>query len=309
VPAILQCLHRTQDDWRRSVVIRGIQSIGPAATTAIPDLLACATGSSSHTTQAALAALRTFGAALVPHLPRLAELARDPTLKDWRSNFAELFTDLAKHTTGVLDPLRKLLRSALPAEKDDWNVRWSKKSTRECVLRGFTVLGSAAGAAISDLAPLVADPEVEVRRLVVHVLGTIGTSAAVVPLCRALTDTDDVVRVRAAEALAEQTDTSDETIAALVHAVGDREAKVRRAAVDALNKLKLATDAVRAALAEAVRDDDKKVAERAAIALRKVTPKEVKTLTKKEPKAKAEPKTPAEPKAKVPTTKGKKKPT
>jgi uncharacterized protein (TIGR02996 family) len=306
VPAILRCLNRTKDDWRRSVAVRGIQAIGPTAVSAIPTLLECVTGSGSQTADAALSALRTFGAALVPHLPRLVELARDPARKAARATFAELFADLATSTPDVLEPLRELLRTARPAEGDEWNARWPKKSIRTHALRGFAVLRRAAVSAIPDIVPLVADPEDDVRRQAVHVLGLLGTAAAIPPLCKALTDTDDVVRLRAVEALTGQGDTSGETVAGLVHAVGDREAKVRRAAVDALNKLKVSTPAARTALAEATRDNDKKVAERAAVALRKVTPKGAKAPAK-EPRVKTEPKEPAEPKSKRSTTKRKKK--
>jgi uncharacterized protein (TIGR02996 family) len=309
VPAILRYVRRTRDDWRRSVALRGIQSIGPTATSAIPTLLECAADSGSQTAYTAVAALRGFGPALVPHLPRIIELARAPACKNWRATFTDILADLAVHTPEVLEPLRTLLRDAQPVEGDDWNSRWLKKSTREFALRGLAVLRSAAGAAVRDVAPMVADPEAEVRRLAVHALGAFGTPAAVPPLCRALTDTDEVVRVRAAEALAGQGDTSDETVAGLVQAVGDREAKVRRAAVDALNKLKVATDAVRTALAGAVRDEDKKVAGRAAIALRKVTPKGAKeSKANSEPGVENEPNRSAEPRTAAPKTKGKKKP-
>jgi HEAT repeat protein len=237
-------------------------------------------------------ALREFSAALVPHLSRVVELARDPTCLQWRSAFTEILADLAVHTPDVLEPLRALLRDARPAEGDDWNSRWSKKSVREFALRGLATLRSTAAAALIDVAPLVADHEEDVRRWAVYVLGLFGDPAAVPPLCRALADSDELVRVRAAEALAGLGDVSDEPVAALVRAVADREAKVRRAAVDALNKLKASTDAVRVALVEAASDDDKRVAERAAIALRKVTPRDA-----KEPK---------EPKERAPKSKGKK---
>ena len=289
LPAILRCIERTTDDWRRSHTINCVQYIGPTATAAIPDLIRHVRGQSS-TAQAALAALRTFGAALVPHLPALLELNRTLAGK-YVCHFAELFVALATYTPDVLEPLREQLRGAIPADGDDWNARWSKKGLREQTLRGLATLRACGhvadvGPVVAEVAPLVADPEVEVRRGAVNLLDALGSPAALPPIHQALTDTDEQVRLRAAEALMRQGDTSDETLAALVHAVGDRAPRVRRAAVDALNKLKASTDAVRAALGEATRDDDTKVADRARIALKKAS---------------------AEPKAKAPRAKGKKK--
>jgi uncharacterized protein (TIGR02996 family) len=301
VPALLRCVRRTADDGRRARAIYGVQYIGPTATGAIPDLLEQLTGSGSQSAVAALNVLTKFGAALVPHLPQLVEVALDPARAHWRGTFAELFANLAPETPAVLEPLRELVRAAGPDEADakDWNARWAKRSVRDHALRGFAALGSEAAGALPEVAPLVTDPEVEIRRSAANVLTLIDAPGAVPLLCRALADIDEAVRFRAAEALAGKGDTSDETVAALVHAVGDRETKVRRAAIDALNKLKVSTPGARAALAEATRDDDKKVAERAAVALRKLTPKGA--------GAKVEEGSEAAPKAKAPKAKRKKK--
>jgi uncharacterized protein (TIGR02996 family) len=280
LPAVLRCLDRTAEDWRRMNVVRAVQYIGPSATAAIPALIGAARAGGRNTTSAALTTLRTYGAALVPHLPELLALANELG-SDYRSPFAEMYVAMAAHTPGVLEPVRVLLRGALPAEADDWNTRWAKRSVREAAIRALALMNTGRhiadpGAVAADLAPLVEDPEPEVRRATVRFVGALHTPAVVAPLCRALADTDDFVRQYAAEVLAIRGDNTDDTLAALVHAVGDRAPKVRRAAVDALNKLKASTETVRAALASATEDDDPKVAERARVALNKATPKAAK---------------------------------
>ncbi len=219
-----------------------------------------------------LPALRGFGAALKPHLPRLHELALRPEFAGHLSAFAELFASFAPGEPRVREPLRELLRAAAPGEPDDR--RWSNRSARQtCAAALFSFKDAAL---LPDLAPLVADPDVDIRRALVYQLDTLDTPA-VLPLVRQLlADTDDDVRTRALEVLTRRADSSDETVAALVGALEDRVPKIRRAAADALGKLKVGTDAVLAALAAATEDGDKKVAERAAIALKKATPKEPK---------------------------------
>lgn len=289
LPALIRALRRRTSDWSRTQVIQAIQSIGPTATDAIPELLSVIEDAEPNSTQAALSALRHFGTDLVPHLPRLIPLSRSGARTHWHPMFAELFAMLAEHTLDVLDPLRALLRAAMPTGNDakNWETRWAKERVREEAIRGFSRLKSDAVAAIPDIAPLVADPVENIRREAVRLLGAIGTAVALPPLREALSSMDEVVRLRATEILAEQGDTSDETIATLIHATEDRTPRVRRAAVDALGKLQVNSEAVQAALATALEDHDKKVAERAAIALKKVIPKE--------------------PKKSAPKTKGKKK--
>lgn len=276
VPALLECLDRSTNDWMRARVIYALQTIG--ATEAIPVFIREARTGDYHSTAAAFRALSAFRSELVPHLPALVQLERDPTRTQYLGTCAELFVALATYTPDVLDPLRAVLRDAQPSAADDWNARWSKKGRREHALRGFAVLRTCGHVSddvvaplVAEIAPFVEDPEVEVRRLAVTALSSFSVPAVAAALCRALADTDDLVRLRAADALASVGDTADETLAALVHTVSDRVPKVRRAAVDALNKLKASTDAVRAALEEATRDDDAKVAERARIALKKAS--------------------------------------
>jgi HEAT repeat protein len=265
-------LNDPTDDDLRTEAVRAIHALGPAATDAIPALVAALESlEPAHRRGEVLPVLGEFGAALVPHLPRLAELSRRPEFAEMRGSFATLFAKLAPHEPAAREPLRELLRAAAPNDAPDWNARATNKSTRQTCAAALLSFNDAS--LLPDLAPLLADPEADIRRDVVHRFDKLD-APAVLPLIRqALADTEESVRRRAIEVLARRADTSGETVDALVHALEDRAPKVRRAAADALGQLKIGTDAVLAALAAATEDADTKVAERAAIALKKVTPK------------------------------------
>ncbi|MCI0704480.1 MAG: HEAT repeat domain-containing protein [Planctomycetia bacterium] len=285
VPALLRGLDSIADDWQRAQVFGAISSIGPKATEAIPYIFRALAEPQTQTAHYALSCLRSFGAALVPYLPQLIELSRNPEHANWRVTFADLFASLATETPGVQEPLRELLRDSLPAtiKSNDWNDRWNKRNIRLTCMRGLLALKNVS--ILPDLVPLVTDPELDIRRDLVYLLNDFDTPA-VLPLIReSLTDTEESVRLRAIEILLGRNDTSEETIAALVHAVEDRVPKVRWEAIDALNKLKVGTEPVLEVLTNATNDEDKKVAARAAIALKKLTPKEARSKPK-EPKTK-----------------------
>ena len=282
LPALLRVYHRATDDWRRNQAVEAIRQLGTGAAAAIPDLLtALEAGGSIQARAGAICALEGFGPALVPHLPRLVELMRRPEFADVRCTFACVLAPLAPHEAAVRDPLRELLRAAAaPVDPNDWSARSDAKYTRQtCAAALLTFKDEAL---LPDLAPLVTDLEVEIRRAIVYQLARLETPAANPLFRQALADTDDTVRLRAIETLTNRGDDSDETATALAQAVEDRAPKVRRAAIDALNKLNAGTPAALAALAAAIDDADTKVAERARIALKKLTPKAPKG--KKKPK-------------------------
>lgn len=280
LPAMLRRLEKTTDEYQRGRLIDAIATLGPGAAAAIPTLLDGATHwQPAYARAGAISALSRFGDALLPYLPRLVELSCGRDGSDSRRNFALLFAQFAPRVPDVKEPLSKLLRAAAPGNPDDWNERWARKDVRRTCASALLAFKDAS--VLPDIAPMLADPEVDIRRDFVYQLDQLDTPA-VLPLIRqALDDTDDDVRLRAIEVLGRRNDASPETVAGLVEAVDDRVPKIRRAAIDLLGKLKVGTDAVQTALAAAMEDADKKVAERARIALKKVTPKEPKAKARK----------------------------
>ena len=301
LPAALRLYHRTTDERHRSLIVDLIRALGPGAGAAIPDLMAALeTTQPGHTRTNTLRALQQFGPALLPHLPRLIELARRPGFANDLDTIATVVAHFAPREPQAKGPLREFLRAAAPDETDNSAQRRVKKSTRQTCASALFALNDAA--LLPELARLVDDPEPDIRAALVYQLNRLGTPAVFPLLRRMLGDSEEAVRLRAIEVLVWRNDTSAETVAALVHAVEDRAVKVRRAAIDALGKLKAGTETVLAVLATATSDSDTKVAERAAVALRKLAPKEPKLETRKKAPA------PAKPKKERPPAKGKKKP-
>ncbi len=282
LPALLRLFQRTDEDWHSDDVADAIRSFGTDAVAVLPDLLAFLEGDASPIARmGALRILAGFGSALVPHLSRLAELSGRPECADSCVWFAELFSALAPGEPLAREPLRALLRDA-QVPPVDWNQHNYRQRTRLICAAALVRYGDAL---LTDLGPLVNDPEPVVRAEAVYLLARLDAPAVLPFLRLALDDQDEPVRIRAIEMLIRRNDTADETLAALVQCAEHRTPKVRRAAIDALGKLKVGTDAVLAALAAATEDTDKKVAERAGVALRKLTPKEPKANPPKSKKS------------------------
>jgi HEAT repeat protein len=219
-------------------------------------------------------------------LERLAPLPARPGYGSHRPAFARLFANFAADSPVAFEALRGLLRSEVPTggtANDNWYARHYHTNALCQALRGLMALREKAVPAVPDAIPLVAHESGEVCLAALDFFALVGAPAAAPALCNALASANEVVRVKAAEALARQGAPTDDTLIALAVAVEDRAAKVRRAAVDTLNKLGTSSPSVLAALEAATEDADAKVKERAGVAFRKLTPKAEKPAA---PKAK-----------------------
>jgi HEAT repeat protein/energy-coupling factor transporter ATP-binding protein EcfA2 len=125
---------------------------------------------------------------------------------------------------------------------------------------------------IDELIQQLSDTDDWVRLFAAEALGNLGNSSerVIEALLRALSDTDDWVRWNAAEALGKLGNSSERVIEALLGALSDTDDRVRWNAAVALGKLGNSSERVIEALLGALSDTDDRVRRNAAVALGKL---------------------------------------
>jgi uncharacterized protein (TIGR02996 family) len=251
-------------------VCRTIGWMGTGAADAIPDLL---TQLDTNWGDGAREALRNtrLCPALIPHLPTLVSILRDPQRFYTHPAIAQLLLFMTLHTKEVVEPLREALRAAapIPGDKHHDRIRCSRQ-TREIAARALSIafLREVASAALPELLPLLRDPFEEVRCRAAEVLGEIGAAEAVPGLRAALRDNDGKVRALAAVALGKIGESS--VAGDLASSLKDTSARVRRESAKALGKLAPDREPILSALRQAENDPDKGVRREATAALKRI---------------------------------------
>ncbi|MCE9562745.1 MAG: HEAT repeat domain-containing protein [Planctomycetes bacterium] len=264
-----------QSYWRAKSLVEALQAIGPSATEAIPDMLPLFRERTYFAPRLVAGALRSFGwEAVLPYLPRLMEVMRDPTCSRGHSELAFALRMLGWQKPAFAEALREPLRGAMLALVD-----WPENQKQQYRAVVYPILVGALGSlgpvgtdAVPDLLSLIALPGADAKLLgdVVTALGQIQSPAAVPELRRMLVEGEEAVRAKAAESLALLGEVSEPVVASLMEALTDRGPRVRKATADALGQLCPEGAAVRDALKRAMEDADKGVRDRAGVALRKV---------------------------------------
>jgi HEAT repeat protein len=260
--------------WRAKSLVEALQAIGPPAAEAIPDMLPLFRERTYFAPQLVGGALLSFGEAVLPYLPRLMEVMRDPTCSRGHGELAWRLRQLGWRKPAFAEGFREPLRGEMLALVD-----WSEKQKQQyrvvvypMLVGGLGSLGPAGADAVTDLLALLALPGADAKLLgeVVAALGQIQSPTAVPTLRRLLVEGEETVRAKAAESLGLIGEVSEPVVAALMTALTDRGPRVRKAAADALGRLRPEEAAVRDALKRAMEDVDKGVCVRVGVALRKV---------------------------------------
>jgi HEAT repeat protein len=171
----------------------------------------------------------------------------------------------------VLAALRAALRDARPVAPTDSSGESSRRA--EVRLAAAVALGNLkqpADEVLSDLLPLLDDPDVGVRRTTAEALGRLANPGAVACLRSALHDAEEAVRALSAEALGRIGAPAAAAAPDLVRLLRDARRRVRREAATALGRIQAANPDVLAGLEQAAQDEDKGVRTQAAQALRKL---------------------------------------
>jgi HEAT repeat protein len=274
LPALLQRLRTTRDDWERAQMAQAIGQLGADAADAVPDLLAAAEApvtTDERARSCSLEALRAFVPAVAPHFDRvLALFRRDDLEQHHRYHAACLLVRLIPHVPAALDWLREQLRAAASVKRDSAVRNADNVGYRRCLASALAAVGAAIAPAQAELIALVADPDHCVREDAVRALAALGDPEVLPHLRRAAVDPDGLVRCEGLKALRSFRDASDETVAAVAFVLRDDNPYIRREAVATLIELEPATAAVRDALRRAGKDTDWTVRTRATAALKRI---------------------------------------
>lgn len=249
--------------WLKTVVTRGergdaeqavlvIGKIGgPAATTALADLLASLDDAERR-------ALVLEGISLLPEGDRA--VLREAVVQLVRAGKSTPEMDEALVRRGYLEPLRLLLEDP--------------KGPAEAKVQALNAMANVGNETVLDsMAPGLTDPRPEVRRVAADAIGRIEAVEAIPFLAKATKDSDPEVRAIAARMLGQFYD-DDELVEALTTLLRDPVEQVRRNAIDSLGRVGQPNEAMVAAYRAARNSSDPYVAQRAAHLLKywQVTP-------------------------------------
>lgn len=258
VPALLVGLDQGENVTPcRAALVLG--RLGSGAAEAVPKLLAAAQRQDICFPGHAIKALAALGEVAAP---ALVKAVSDGSWQERQAAQEALIRMEQRTVARHLQPLMDNFKS-----QDD--------EARGRAAMALSRLGPAASA---GLLPLLDDPDAELRRRVIEVLGELeGAGAEVVPgLVRRFNDPQNMNRLRAAAALGRLAAARKDVLNALAPFLQDKDPQVRRFTAMALGHVGPRGSAAAAGLIKALSDKDKDVADEAAEALMKIeTPEAV----------------------------------
>jgi HEAT repeat protein len=243
LPELLKRLRERTESVVRACLVDAITAMGPEASSAVPDIVALLDGAMTpELSRVVFMALQTFPAAVLPFVPRLTEMLRQPEHASLHGQIADLLTALIPHGVNAFSAFRELLRQALAGEMYrhfDLTGAFRFDVARAGV-KGLIALGSAATEALPDLMlayQTFGNSEVrDMREKILEAYGVIGP-LAVPHILPALSDSIWKIRFAAIDALGQTGDTSADTMDALRKGEMDASQKVRTLASNILRKM------------------------------------------------------------------------
>lgn len=262
-PAVPALISRLGDsDVRvRTDAADSLGQIGPVAAPAIPALIRASKRDQAAVRESALRALHAIGPAVAPVVPALISGLNDRN------------ADVRNSAAGTLQRIGPEAAPAVPA------LIRTLKNDPDSVVRvsALTALRSIGPAAVPDMHALLVDALVDkdsiVRATALEALGQMDKEALPVALLvRELKDRDEVVRMLAADLLGRMGQSAAPAVPALINALGDRNNTTRRRVADALAQIGPEAAPAIPALISALNDSDLYLRESAADALGQIGP-------------------------------------
>lgn len=292
VPRLIDAMNSKRDSTRL-LAIQGLGLAGREAREASPELIRALQDSNRKIAEQALDTLRRFGEG--PHITSLAEMLRNPELR---------IRILAARTLAAVGPqARAAIPALVEAERQNNNLlreyvidalgriqpsnpevasvlrialRDGDAKVRVRAADGLNYGGAAAGSAVPVLTEALKDGDVEVRRSVITALGTIASqnqtlNSLIIPeVTSGLDDSDFLVRILAAKALARLGPSAAASVESLKAALDDSNPGVRSWAALALGAVGPLAHTAQSALSDLLSDPDKAVVSAAREALKKI---------------------------------------
>lgn len=227
VPQLIAIMQSDADNYARREAALALGKINPDARVVQPAYVRALGDSDAQVRRwavAGLANLRPPATSAVADLTRLA--SSDPS-RDTRLAALEAVSSISPSSAGTVSTMRKALADA-------------ESLVKGAAARALARAGPSAADAVGDLAALASrDPDNSVRDYTVRALGAIGPKArpAVPSILAALRSPDSHARVTAAQALSEIVPDDRSSADALVLALSDSDAYVRRWSIRALGAM------------------------------------------------------------------------
>jgi uncharacterized protein (TIGR02996 family) len=242
ISALPQLRARLRKNARgRPAVVAAIAALGPDAAAAVPELVTVLLGDCDiYEVRSVATALRSFGPAVLPFVPRLSEVLLQAARAENHPPVIELLTALVPHGADVFATLRTVLQQA--TDSDFYGVSgYQGERLRTLIagaaIAGLAALGPTAEPAVPDL--VRADQTLNnatLRAKVLDAYGAIG-GAAVPHIRAALADRYRDVRLAAIKALSATGDESADSQEALRQLETDSNRMVRLRVAGALQKM------------------------------------------------------------------------
>jgi HEAT repeat protein len=221
-------------------VLRAVAGIGPDAASAVPDLIAMIVDEQAEDPyNAAATTLEAFGPAVLPFVPQLVELVRQPARARGHPAVLRLLTGLIPHGANLSDLFRDVLRRATAGGQYEGEPTLRIEVVRAAI-RGLAAVEQGAESALPELAlayqTFAGPPAGDAREDVLGAYGALG-GESVQDIRAALADPSWKMRLAAIKALVATGDTSGETVAALRALETDASSKVRARAAAVLKSM------------------------------------------------------------------------
>jgi HEAT repeat protein len=200
VPHLRALLTGEVTPWIRKMVIEALALVGPAGAAALPEIVLLVENKEYSDGVLMSAALRKFGAALLPFVPRLLGILHDEQRRVEHAWIIEVLGALADTAPELVGELRQALQRARPvgARPDP-----HREKARLAVVEAFQHAQGGHDEILPDLLPLLNDPVPQVRGAAATALGRlrVTTPEALAALQKATEDGDKAVRRQAGQAL------------------------------------------------------------------------------------------------------------